>query len=70
MQCSSSPWLWSTFWMRYNAVARRRILADIFLYMKNSKAMDRKDIPKLAKMRFEFSLERFILLLMIELSKT
>ena len=56
--------------MKYTAVARRRILAESFLYMKNSKEMDKNDIPKLAKMRFEFSLERFILLLMIELSKT
>ena len=36
----------------------------------NSKQMDKNDIPKLASMRFEFSLERLILELIIELSNT
>ena len=46
------------------------MLADNFLYMTNDKEMAKNDIPKLAKIRLEFSFERLMLLLIIEESST
>ena len=38
------------------------MLADNFLYMTNDKEIARNDIAKLAKIRFEFSFERLIII--------
>ena len=49
-------------------MSSRKVLADNFLLIMNDKQMAKNDIPKLARMRLEFSLERLMLELMIELS--
>ena len=46
------------------------MLALNFLYITNDKEMAKNDIPKLAKIRLEFSFERLIELLIIEESNT
>ena len=51
-------------------VASCKMLADNVLFIMNDKQMAKNYIPKLARMRLEFSLERLMLELMIEESNT